>query len=191
MTSSHEAITIRSLTPADWPAHRATRLRALADAPDAFGATLATEQQRSPESWANRLAAAAMSGNDYPLLGEAGGAPVGMLWAQRDADEPSVVNLYQMWVAPEYRGRGAATLLLRAALDWAVSKQARVVQLGVTCGDTPALRLYRRAGFEAYGTPEPLRPDSPLLSQTMRLAVHAQVQPGNHLTSEKKSPIVI
>jgi len=48
--------TIRNFTPDAWPAYRALRLRALEDAPDAFGSTLADESVRPPEEWAARLA---------------------------------------------------------------------------------------------------------------------------------------
>jgi ribosomal protein S18 acetylase RimI-like enzyme len=145
------------------------RLRCLADSPDAFGSTLAEEQERSPQAWAARLAAAAVSEHDYPLIAEQDGLPVGLLWAKADAADASVINLFQMWVAPESRGRGIAGALLREAIGWARSRSARVVQLGVTRADTPAVRLYARAGFRDFGTLEPLRPDSPLLSQPMRL----------------------
>lgn len=163
--------TIRLLEPHDWPAYRQMRLRSLADSPDAFGSTLAEEQARPADAWAARLAAAAVSGRDRPLVAEAAGAPVGLLWAKVDATDASVVNLFQVWVAPEGRGCGVGASLLHEAILWARSANARSVQLGVTQGDTPAVRLYARAGFRPFGAPEPLRPGSPLLSQPMRLAL--------------------
>ncbi|WP_460824578.1 GNAT family N-acetyltransferase [Massilia solisilvae] len=166
-----EQLIIRTLEPHDWPAWRAIRLRSLADSPDAFGSTLAEEQARPAETWAARLSAAAASGNDRPLVAEAGGVPVGLLWAKRDAADAAVVNLFQVWVAPESRGCGVGTSLLREAIRWARSTDARAVQLGVAQGDTPAMRLYARAGFRPVGAPEPLRPGSVLLSQAMRLAL--------------------
>jgi GNAT superfamily N-acetyltransferase len=161
--------TIRAFAPHEWAAYREIRLRSLADSPDAFGSTWADEQGRSPESWAARLAAAATSGRDFPLLAQVAGAAAGLAWARADASDPSLVNLFQLWVAPDSRGRGVAAALLGAAIDWARSNNARVIQLGVTCGDTPATRLYARHGFRASGAPGPLRPGSALLSQTMRL----------------------
>ncbi|GAB3403439.1 GNAT family N-acetyltransferase [Massilia agilis] len=162
---------IRPLEPHDWPAWRDMRLRSLADSPDAFGSTLAEEQPRPADVWAARLAAAAVSGRDRPLVAEVDGAAVGLLWAKVDAADESVVNLFQVWVAPEGRGRGVGASLLREAIHWARSTGAGAVQLGVTQGDTPAQRLYARAGFRPVGAPEPLRPGSPLLSQAMRLAL--------------------
>ena len=161
--------TIRPLRAGEWPAWRDLRLRSLADAPDAFGSTLADEAARPDETWAARLAAAAGSGRDRPLVAEAGGRAVGLTWAKVDGDDPTVVNLYQVWVAPEARGRGVAAALLDAAIAWSKEVGARTMQLGVTCGDTPAVRLYRRAGFREMGAPEPLRAGSALLSQAMRL----------------------
>jgi ribosomal protein S18 acetylase RimI-like enzyme len=132
---------------------------------------LAEEQDRGPDAWAARLSAAAVSGQDYPLVAELAGQPVGLVWAKVDAADACVVNVFQMWVAPESRGRGVAEALLRAATRWARARRARVVQLGVSCAATAAFRLYLRAGFQESSPPEPLRAGSPLLSQTMRLAV--------------------
>lgn len=164
---------IRVLEAHEWATYRDARLRSLADSPDAFGSTLAEELERTPDAWAARLSNAAVSGQDYPLIAELAEQVVGLVWAKADATTPSVVNVFQMWVAPECRGRGVASALLRAAIGWARSRDACVVQLGVAWGDTAAVRLYLREGFKAFGVPEPLRGDSPLLSQTMRLAIEA------------------
>lgn len=164
-------LVIRPMEAHDWPKYRQARLGSLADSPDAFGSTLAAEQDRTPDAWVAQLSAAAVSGQDCPLIAELAGVVVGLVWAKVDATNASAVNVFQMWVAPESRGRGVAATLLREAIKWARSKRARVVQLGVTCGDTSAVRLYLREGFQAVGSPEPLRSGSPLLSQTMRLAI--------------------
>lgn len=161
---------VRPMAAHDGPAYRDARLRSLADSPDAFCSTLAAEEARAPEAWAARLAAALVSGQDCPLIAESGGEPVGLLWAKADANDPAIVNLFQMWVAPDSRGRGVAAALLRQAVDWAQSRGALLVQLDVTCGDTSAVRLYTREGFQLYGAPRP-RPDTPLFEQTMRLAI--------------------
>jgi GNAT superfamily N-acetyltransferase len=153
----------------EWPLWRSLRLRALADSPDAFGSTLAEEQDRSQDVWAARLQAATQSGKDCPLVAELGGQAIGLIWAKCDGAEPPVVHLYQVWVAPEGRAHGAGGMLLSAAIAWARSLGAAAVELGVTCGDTPAYRLYLRAGLVAVGAPAQRRPDSPLMEQAMRL----------------------
>ena len=74
-------------------------------------------------------------------------------------------------VAPEHRSKGIGAFLLDAVLAWVRSTSAKELRLRVTSGDTPAVRLYRRAGFVDRGEPEPLRAGATLLSQPMYLAL--------------------
>jgi len=171
MHINNEPPRVRPLQPDEWPLYRDLRLRSLADSPDAYGSTLADEQERTPQAWAERLAKASASGRDYPLIAECGGDAAGLVWAKFDAVETDVVNIFQMWVVPGQRGRGVATALLREALHWARANGARAVQLGVERGNASAMRLYAAAGFANLGTPAPLRPGSHLLEQVMRLAL--------------------
>lgn len=167
-------VRIRRFTAREWPAYRALRLRSLADAPNAFGSSLALEESWAHELWMARLMAAEVSGRDCPLVAEstaADGAMLGLLWAKCDADDAGIVNLFQMWVAPEARGRGAASALVDEALAWARSIGARLVQLGVVVDNQDAIRLYARKGFRNAGVPAPIRPGSALLEQTMQLAL--------------------
>ncbi len=166
---SEAACEVRRLLPDEWQAYRTIRLRALADAPDAFGSTLAAEQQLADDSWAARVARSAVSGIDCALLAEQGGLAVGLLWAKVDAQDAGRVNLFQMWVAPECRGRGVAAALLDEALDWARTRGTRAVHLGVNSANGAALRLYERAGFLAIGAPYLMREGAPHMEQEMRL----------------------
>lgn len=181
-------VTIRRLMAQDWPIYRAVRLRSLADAPYAFGSSLALEESWRPEIWMARLTAAETSGRDCPLIAEAGAeasteagteadgnarTPLGLVYAKCDAEEAGVVNLFQMWVAPEARGRGVAVALLDVSIAWARAIGARYVRLGVVSGNDAAARLYRRAGFRDVGAPEPLRPGSAALEQAMQLDLSA------------------
>lgn len=167
------AFSIRPFTADEWPAYRAIRLRALADAPDAFSSTLESEQALAPETWAARLDRAVVSGIDHPLAAELAGELVGLAWAKVDADDASIVNLFQMWVAPEARGQGVAGALLDEAIRWAGARGAQALQLGVNCANLPAVRLYERAGFLDTGWREPFRPGSAMTEQRMRLALSA------------------
>ncbi len=60
-------------------------------------------------------------------------------------------------------------MLLDAVVRWARDAKARHVVLNATCGDTPAMRMYSRAGFRAAGRLESLRPGSTVLTRPMRL----------------------
>jgi GNAT superfamily N-acetyltransferase len=162
---------LQVLAPDQWAAYRELRLRALQDAPDAFGSTYAEAAALPLEKWRARLATAAVSGSDLPLVAIADDALVGLVWIVRDAAKPAVCNVYQMWVAPEHRGRGVAQALLTRGIEWARASGASAMELGVTVADSPAVRLYARLGFERVGDPEPLREGSALLAQRMRLGL--------------------
>jgi GNAT superfamily N-acetyltransferase len=162
-------ITIRAFASRDWETYRGLRLAALADSPDAFGRTLTEEQERSDAEWSSRLAAGVGSDLDLPLVAEIDGQPIGLAWGRIETSDLDVANLYQMWVAPTYRRRGVGRMLLETVTSWAQSKNACYLELGVTYRDSPAMRLYRRAGFEPVGEPRRLRKGSDLLGQTMRL----------------------
>jgi ribosomal protein S18 acetylase RimI-like enzyme len=159
-------LTLRPFAADEWPAWRTLRLRALGDSPDAFGATLADAQARPDDTWRQLLAQAVASASHLPLLAEVAGVPAGLAWARFEA---GVAVLYQVWVAPEYRGRGVAHALLTRAIGWARERGAGAVELDVTAGDTPAVRLYRRLGFEAVGGAVPMANRAGLREQAMRL----------------------
>lgn len=160
---------VRSFVASEWRAYRDVRLRALADSPDAFGSTYESEKADLDADWAARLARGTASESELPLLAEMGRTPAGLAWVIVNDTDASIANLYQMWVAPEFRGRGLGRMLLDAAIDWARSRKLRALVLGVTRGNSPATRLYANAGFKPFGSPAPLRPGSALLLQTMRL----------------------
>lgn len=164
---------VRPLGAHEWQLYRTLRLRSLADAPEAFGMPLAEAEARTADDWAWLVKLGSTSGRDCPLLAQLGGTPLGLAWAKVDASDASIVNLFQVWVAPEARGRGLAVALLDAALGWARSRGARAMQLGVVCGNEAARQLYERAGFRAVGEPEPQRPGSSRLEQRMRLELIA------------------
>lgn len=169
MDQLNSRFVVRPLRPDEWQAYRAIRLRALLEAPDAFGSTLAREEALALDTWAARVAKAAVSGIDCPLVADAGGEFVALAWAKVDADDAAIVNLFQMWVAPEWRAQGVAGALLRHAIGWAEARGAQAVQLGVNCTNRAAVALYAHAGFVAVGAPFPMREGTELLEQTMRL----------------------
>lgn len=162
-------VTVRRLRPDEGETYRAIRLRALEDAPDAFGATLAEAQARPLEEWAARLAQAEVSGIDLPLGAQRDGELVGLAWAKVDADDADTVNLYQMWVAPQCRGQGVAGALLDSAIAWAHARGARALGLGVNCANPTAIALYERAGFCILGEASPMSGAPGRMEYAMRL----------------------
>ncbi len=135
---------------------RAVRLRALADAPLAFGSTRARAAALVDEHWRAWAADGAAGVRALWLLAEQRTGPVGLASGVIDADDPTLAHLYSMWVAPEARRTGAATKLIEAVAAWAGERGARTLRTSVTVGNAGAERLYARAGFEDTGERNPL-----------------------------------
>ena len=164
---------VRKFAPQEWQTYRDLRLRALAESPDAFGSTLAAEGDRSDANWSNRLVSGADSNWDLPLLAEVNVEPIGLAWGRIQKTSPDVANLYQMWVASTHRRLGAGKMLLEAVIVWARARDVNCLDLGVTLWNSPAMRLYTRAGFQPVGEPQPMRQGSELLGQPMRLVLRS------------------
>src|SRR5262249_23243892 len=110
---------VRRFALHEWALYRDLRLSALADSPDAFGRTLSEEQPRTHAEWPNRLESGSDPRWNLPLIAAVGAEPIGLAWGRIEISTADVANLYQMWVAPKYRGRGAGRILLETVIEWA------------------------------------------------------------------------
>jgi GNAT superfamily N-acetyltransferase len=140
---------IRRVRPDDWHALRAVRLRALADAPDAFE-TRYEDAVKRPESWWVDWTARSADGAQAMFLAWDDDAPVAI--AGTYVEDDGVRWLISMWVDPAARGRGLGAELVEAVAVFARESGSRELSLEVTDGNDPARRLYERCGFEAAGT---------------------------------------
>jgi ribosomal protein S18 acetylase RimI-like enzyme len=154
---------VRRVRPDEWEALRDLRLRALADAPDAFGATLAEGLARSDADWqtyADRpgeVAFVATTSDGFVGMARGGPAP----------GHPEAAALYGMWVAPEARGQGIGGALVDAVEAWAREVGYPGIGLGVTTTNEAAIRLYVAKGYVDTGDRMPLRDDTDLQIQIM------------------------
>ncbi len=154
---------IERLGPDDWQDFKEIRLRALADAPDSFGVTLAEASRTSEEDWRGRLS------TDHPILAvRHDDCLVAMGGGWVPPDEHDRMMIWGMWTAPEARGRGHGRSLLTWLVDWANERDISTVELHVTDGNDGARRLYERFGFRATGEWEPLRAGSDLQIELLR-----------------------
>jgi ribosomal protein S18 acetylase RimI-like enzyme len=153
----------RQVQAADWAALRQLRLRALADAPDAFASTLEAEVAFPDEVWRQRAEGGPASAN---FIAGKGGVDVGLAAVFAEPDAPGRMHLVSMWVDPGYRRRGVAHALVDQAVRWAAERRAREVILWVADHNTAARRLYERIGFRPTGECQPL-PSNPALSESL------------------------
>lgn len=148
-------IELHRVTADDWEPWRAVRLRALAEAPGAFGSTLADWADAPEHRWRTRLSLPGA----LDLVVRLGDRSVGLASGVPDPDDPARVELVSMWVAPEVRGQGVARLLVDAIAHWAAASGATTLELAVMPDNVVARRTYERAGFRAVEEPGDPLPD--------------------------------
>ncbi len=153
------SVDIRRITPDDGPELRAVRLAALADAPFAFGSTLAEEAGRTDAEWSDRARWASAGVERITVLAREDDRGVGIAGGYREEIQATEVHLVSMWTAPDVRRSGLGRLLVGAVLDWAVQTGATSVGLWVTRGNAPAQLLYESMGFRETGEYQPLPSD--------------------------------
>ena len=156
---------VRTAQLADWPAVRDIRLRALADAPAAFGSTLARELAFDDAEWQRRVAPVDC------ILALVGGEPIGMVSTMPEAGRADERHLVGMWVDPRHRGTQVATRLMEAVFVAAAAGGALSMSLWVADGNPAARRLYERMGFTGTGERQPLPSNPAIGEERMRRAV--------------------
>jgi GNAT superfamily N-acetyltransferase len=149
-------VTVRRVDPDEWPLLKRVRLAALADAPSAFGSTLAAESDRPDDEWRVRAAAGSSGRDRVTFFAFDGDDVVGLVGGYRSDDAAAGIDLVSMWTAPSARRRGVGRALVDAVIDWAGGED---VSLWVTRGNDPARRLYESMGFVETGEYQPLPSD--------------------------------
>ena len=154
---------VRRLRPDEWRELRALRLRALADAPYAFGTTLAEAEKELDASWQLR----ASSDDRVVIVAESNGRFLGMASGGRAPTDEPAAGLYSMWVEPAARGTGLAAAIVAAVVEWAREAGYPVLGLGVTTTNARAIAFYERLAFVDSGQRMLLREGSDLEIQVM------------------------
>jgi GNAT superfamily N-acetyltransferase len=149
-----EACAIERLQPGAWGRFRELRLRALAEAPDAFGRTLAEEEAMPPADWRARLE----SRDSATFIASCAAGDVGLVVGAAWHGTPSAAGLFAMWVAPTARGSGIGGLLVDAVVDWARTRGDTRLFLDVADANLPAIALYHSRGFRPNGVRGTLPP---------------------------------
>ena len=150
---------IKQLTPNEWPLLKAVRLRALADAPEAFCTQLAEAAARTDAEWqenARRFTLLPPSTSYFAFVDD---APAGMANCFVSKADPQTAELSAFWVAPESRGTGAGDALVAAAISWAKSQGVTTLQAWVVEDNHRAIGFYKKMGFSDTGQRQPHTPE--------------------------------
>lgn len=161
-------VTLRPVTADLVESYRAVRLRALAEAPLAFGSTFAVESRRTDDEWAARVARFDGARATCLLAWPEGSAePCGMAGGLIDEPDGARAELVSMWVDPAHRGAGFGRALVEAITAWASARGAYALRLMVTLANAGAIRFYERLGFALTGLTEPYPNDPSLVELEM------------------------
>jgi GNAT superfamily N-acetyltransferase len=132
---------------------RALRLHALAEAPMAFGSTLAHEQDFADDVWRERALGASVGCDRATFIAERDKQWVGLATGVARNADPLLVG---MFVDSTARRLGVGIALIEAVSAWARGCGATRLTLWVTSGNDPAVALYQRCRFRPTGVTRPL-----------------------------------
>jgi ribosomal protein S18 acetylase RimI-like enzyme len=168
-------IALEPITAKNAPMFKAVRLRALRDAPMAFGSTYAKESQLTDAEWIKR--AAQWNGErSVGFLAMDEGDRCGIAASFLDQSDATRAHIVSVWTAPSHRRQGVARLLLQEILGWARRSGAQILQLMVTSNNQSALSSYQGQGFTLTGRTEPYPNDSALIELEMSTPIAGDSQ---------------
>ncbi|HMS56490.1 MAG TPA: GNAT family N-acetyltransferase [Fimbriimonadaceae bacterium] len=139
---------VRQLNSEDAAAFHALRLRGLQEEPTSFGSAYEEEVGYSKEKVEDWL-----SGSPVFGVFEVGSlVALTGLWFEKELKHRHKAGIWGVYVAPENRGKGFASLAMQAAINHAFARpEIRQVVLAVNATNVSAIRLYERFGFVPYG----------------------------------------
>ena len=148
-------ITVRVLDESEWSVYRDVRLRALAESPGSFTATLADEADRDEQFWRDRMT------RSHWLLAESGPVPQGIVSLGPYEQETSAAEVFGLYVVPEARGTGVAWRLVEAAATLAAQQAYLRLYYWVGTDNGRAVGFANNFGFRITDYRRPARASDP------------------------------
>ena len=148
-------ITVRVLEESEWSVYRGVRLRALAESPGSFTATLAEEADREEQFWRDRMI------RSHRLLAERGSLRLGIVSLGPYVQEPSAAEVFGLYVVAEARGTGVAWRLVEAAAALAIQKAYLQLYYWVGTDNGRAVGFAKNFGFRTTDYRRPARSSDP------------------------------
>jgi ribosomal protein S18 acetylase RimI-like enzyme len=165
---------IKELLVSDLFNYRAIRLKSLNESPESFGSTYKREVDFSPDQWKSRLSTSPSNRDVLALAVISNGAFIGLSLGVKHESNSDEARIYQMWVAPQYRGIGVGSALIDRVKKWAVDVNSRKILLSLTTSNMQAVSLYLTMGFKLFGAREPLREGTDLQVQPIEFTLHTR-----------------
>ena len=142
------------------------RLTALSESPDAFLSSYDRESAYTEQTWRGEFAR-----GDWSIATRHDLA-IGVLGATiESAARMHERHLEYLWVSPEYRRFGVASMLLSAVLGRLRDSGVATAMLWVLDGNAPAWQLYEQFGFASTHERQPLEADPARSEERMRLSL--------------------
>lgn len=138
---------IRRIQRGEGGLFRRMRLTSLQESPFAFASHYETALKRSEESWNEQADSTADGADRATFLAFYGDSPIGIAALYRDKEGVDRGELLQVWVAPDFRGKGVTSALMATIFRWAAESGFRTIHGAITRGNTRALTFYRKCGF--------------------------------------------
>ena len=139
---------VNPLSAQDWSLLKSVRLKALADAPEAFCTTLIQAQSWPDEEWQARAVRFATGTHEMAWIAYFHDAPCGMTTCYLLENVPiPTSSLAAVWVDPKFRRQGVGEALIDAAVRWSESRSVERVEARVTEHNGKAIAFYERVGF--------------------------------------------
>jgi ribosomal protein S18 acetylase RimI-like enzyme len=143
VTDSPSGLRVEVLAEDEWPRLQSIRLTALREDPSAFLYSHKKEADYEEPEWRQEF-----SRGQWNIM-VSDHEDIGLLGVTREEGmSEQECYLEYLWVASGFRRDGMASLLLRTVLARLWASGIRTVWLYILDGNEPAMRLYRKFGFQ-------------------------------------------
>jgi ribosomal protein S18 acetylase RimI-like enzyme len=174
-------ISIRRLQIGEGELFKQMRLTSLREAPYAFSSTYESALRRSPESWSEQANSTAQGSDRATFIAFSGNSQIGIAALYRNPEGTDAGEVFQVWVAPEYRSKEVAFDLLDAVFQWAGENGFQIITATIMKGNTRALKFYQKYGFDLADGASSDSPDDLVLIKEV------QAQRGGEATTRREA----
>lgn len=169
-------IEVRSLSENEWQVYREVRLAALADAPDAFVASLEAEEACGEDFWRERMHRA------HRIVAERDAKLVGLVGLGLHDEDPEAGEVFGLWTAPTVRGQHVARDLVSTAARRATEDGCRLLYFWAVSDNASAIGFASSFGFRPTSQRRPVRVADGASEDTDEVALVLPLAPDPTLT---------